>query len=82
MCGMEAPPLHGLKYTVDFHYMFPALAQKHHLPLVPFMLAGVFGRAEMNIDDGVHPNAEGAKIIADNIWPSLKPLLIQTYAAR
>ncbi len=82
LCGMEAPPLHGLKYSVDFHYIYPELAQKYSVPLVPFMLAGVFGRAEMNIDDGVHPNAEGARIIADNIWLSLQPLLLQTYAAR
>ena len=78
LCGMEAPPVHGWQYTLDFHVIFPELAAQHQVPLVPFMLTGVLGRAELNLADGLHPNADGARQVAENIWPYLQPMLKQS----
>ena len=76
LCGMETPPLRGWSYTVAFHNVFPALAREHDVPLVPFLLAGVALDPEMNGDDMIHPNAAGARRIADTVWPYLEPLLL------
>jgi acyl-CoA thioesterase-1 len=77
LCGMETPPLHGWNYTVDFHGLFPRLAQKYGLPLVPFLLQGVVLNPDLNGDDEIHPNAAGAKRIAETVWPYLEPLVQQ-----
>jgi len=71
---MEALPLYGLDYSIQFHRVFGDLAQHFEIPLVPFMLTGVIGREEMMQRDRIHPTAAGARVIADNIWPYLKPL--------
>jgi acyl-CoA thioesterase-1 len=75
LCGMETPPTHGLEYSLAFHLVYPGVAQKFAVPLVPFLLAGVALDPELNGPDGVHPNAEGAQRIADTVWPYLRPLL-------
>jgi acyl-CoA thioesterase I len=75
LCGMIVPPRFGWNYTVAFHGLFPRLAAKYHVPLVPFLLDGVALRAEMNLGDGIHPNAAGAERIADTVWPHLHPLI-------
>jgi acyl-CoA thioesterase-1 len=75
LCGMETPPNRGWQYTIDFHGIFPELARTHGVPLMPFLLDGVVGRAELNLGDGWHPNAAGAGVIAENVWPYLEPLL-------
>jgi len=75
LCGMETPPLHGWEYTVGFHELFPRLAARYDVPLVPFLLTGVALARDMNLEDGVHPNAAGARVIADNVWPRLEPML-------
>jgi acyl-CoA thioesterase-1 len=80
LCGMETPPLHGWNYTVTFHSLYPRLAAKYGVPLVPFVLTGVALVPEMNGGDGIHPNAAGAQRIAETVWPYLEPLL-QTRAA-
>lgn len=80
LCGMETPPLNGWHYTVAFHHIFPQLASKYNVPLVPFLLAGVALNAEMNGDDLIHPNAAGARQIASTIWPYLEPMLRTTAA--
>jgi acyl-CoA thioesterase I len=74
LCGMEALPLYGWQYTVDFHQLFPALAAKYDVPLVPFLLDGVIGDPDLMSPDGLHPNAAGARVLADNIWPYLLPV--------
>ena len=74
LVGMEALPLYGWQYTVDFHKVFPDLADKYDIPLVPFMLNGVFGNADLMSRDGIHPNAAGARMIAGTIWTALRPL--------
>jgi acyl-CoA thioesterase-1 len=74
LVGMEALPLYGWQYTVDFHHVFPKLAEKYDIPLVPFMLDGVLGNPDLMSPDGIHPNAAGARLIAGNIWAALRPL--------
>jgi acyl-CoA thioesterase I len=75
LCGMETPPLHGWDYTVDFHRLFPRLAARYQVPLVPFLLDGVALVPSLNGADGIHPNAAGARRIADTLWPYLEPLV-------
>jgi len=75
LCGMLVPPRFGWNYTVAFHGLFPRLASKYNVPLVPFLLDGVVLRADMNLQDGIHPNAAGAERIADTVWPYLQPLV-------
>lgn len=74
LCGMEALPVHGWEYTLEFHRLFPALAEKYGVPLVPFLLDGVIGNPRMVQPDRVHPSAAGAVAIARTIWPYLQPL--------
>ena len=75
LCGMETPPIRGVGYTLAFHDVFPRLSRRYNVPLVPFLLTGVALVPEMNGPDGVHPNAAGARRVADNVWPYLEPLL-------
>jgi acyl-CoA thioesterase-1 len=82
LAGMEAPPNFGRDYTVSFHNVFPAVAKKYHVALVPFLLEGVGGVTAMNQNDGIHPTAEGARIVADNVWSVLEGVLQSESAAR
>ena len=77
LCGMETPPIHGWSYSVDFHQLFPRLARKYNVPLVPFLLEGVVLNPDLNGDDEIHPNAAGAQRIAETIWPYLQPMIQQ-----
>lgn len=81
LCGMETPPLNGFGYTLDYHQLFPRLAARYGLALVPFLLEGVALNPELNGGDGIHPNAAGARRIAETIWPYLEPLLTASVAA-
>jgi len=71
LCGMETPPLRGWSYAKAFHEIYPRLAARYNVPLVPFLLEGVALRADLNYD-GIHPNGAGARMIADNVWPYLE----------
>ena len=82
LCGMEALPLYGWQYTMDFHQLFPDVASKYNVPLVPFMLNGVLGSPDLMTSDGVHPNAAGAKMMADNIFPFVKEMAVARSSAR
>ena len=75
LCQMEAPPFGGLNYTIEFHRAFTRLTERYEVPLVPFFLLGLFGNDELNLDDNLHPNAAGHKIIAETIWPHLRAML-------
>ena len=84
LAGLEFPfdlgPLGGHRlahYATEFKAVFRTLAEQNSLPFVPFLLQGVLGRRDLNLPDGVHPNAEGQKILADNVWHVLEPLLAQ-----
>ena len=82
LCGMEALPVHGWEYTVQFHQAYRELADQYDLPLVPFLLMNVIGDANMMQRDRLHPNAAGAREIAANIWPYLRPLAEQAIAPK
>jgi acyl-CoA thioesterase-1 len=75
LCQMEAPPVGGLLYTVDFHRVYTRLAERYKVPLVPFFLLGIIGNEELDLNDTLHPNAAGHRVIADTIWPYLRPML-------
>ncbi len=75
LAGMEAPPNFGRDYAREFHDVYPALAKEYHVPLVPFLLDGVGGVTRLNQRDGIHPTSEGARILADNVWTVLKPIV-------
>jgi len=81
LCGMEALPIHGWDYSVAFHNAFGELAKQYDVPLVPFILMNVIGNRDLMQPDRAHPNAAGARAIAENIWPYLKPLLAPATAA-
>jgi acyl-CoA thioesterase-1 len=74
LAGMEAPPNYGREYIVSFHKVYPALAKRYGVALVPFLLQGVAGIQTLNQADGIHPTAAGARIVADNVWAVLKPV--------
>ena len=80
LCGMETPPFNGWNYSVEFHRLFPRVAARYNVPLVPFLLAGVALNPEFNQADEIHPNAAGAARIAETIWPFLEPLVKHTVA--
>jgi acyl-CoA thioesterase-1 len=75
LCQMDAPPVGGLTYTIEFHRVFTRLAERYKVPLVPFFLLGIVGNGEWDLDDTLHPNAAGHRIIADTIWTHLRPML-------
>ena len=75
LTGMEAPPNYGAAYTSEFRQAYRDLAEEHDVVFVPFFLDGVAGIASLNNADGIHPNAEGATIIAQRLWGVLEPLL-------
>jgi acyl-CoA thioesterase-1 len=75
LCGMLAPPSMGTDYQRGYTNTFPELANKHKVAFVPFLLDGVALKKELNQADGIHPNAEGARIMTENIYKELKKLL-------
>ncbi|MFL5468788.1 MAG: arylesterase [Gemmatimonadaceae bacterium] len=74
---MEAPPNYGVAYTRSFRSIYQDVAAREHIPLIPFLLTGVAGISRLNQADGVHPNVAGERIVADNIWKALKPLVAE-----
>lgn len=75
MAGMQIPPNMGEEYTSRFKVIFPELAEEQNTGLIPFLLKNVGGIPDLNLPDGIHPTAEGHKIVAENIWEVLEPLL-------
>lgn len=76
LVGMEIPPNMGEAYTTEFRNIFPQLAEQNNAVLVPFLLQDVGGVPELNQQDGIHPTAEGQKILARNVWKVLQTVLI------
>jgi acyl-CoA thioesterase-1 len=72
---MEAPPNFGATYTGQFRAVYPAVAKRYDVPLLRFLLAGVAGVPSLNQPDGIHPNPQGHRIIADLMWRQVEPLL-------
>lgn len=77
LAGMELPPNMGQDYTTEFRELYADLAQKNDLKFIPFILKDVGGISSLNQSDGIHPNVKGHKILANTVWETLKPLLIQ-----
>jgi acyl-CoA thioesterase-1 len=75
LAGMKLPPNYGESYTRAFERMYGDLAQQHGVALIPFLLEGVAGRPDLNLPDGIHPNAQGQAIVADTVYRHLRPLL-------
>lgn len=75
IAGMQIPPNMGPDYTARFRDIFSTLAQKNNTALIPFLLEGVGGIPALNLPDGIHPTAEGHKIVAGNVWNVLQPIL-------
>lgn len=75
LCGMLAPPTMGAQYQHDYVNAFPDLASEYKVPFLPFILENVALDKNLNQADGIHPNAEGEKIMTDNVYKALKPLL-------
>jgi acyl-CoA thioesterase-1 len=78
LAGMYAPANFGRDYATAFNAIFPRLAEAHKAILYPFFLDGVAGVAALNLDDGIHPNAEGVAVIVERILPSVLKLLGKT----
>jgi acyl-CoA thioesterase I len=72
LAGMLIPPNLGTTYTAQFREVYPALAKKNKVALIPFILNGVGGDPRFNQSDGIHPTPEGHKIVAENVWAILK----------
>ena len=75
VAGMQAPPNLGARYTRAFRDLFTTLARANEAALIPFLLEGVAAVPELNQADGIHPTAAGARIMADNVWQVLEPVL-------
>lgn len=74
---MEAPTNLGRGYTTKFHLAYTESAQETGTTLLPFLLDGVAGNARLNQADGIHPNVEGSKLVANSMWRALSPLLVE-----
>ncbi len=75
LVGLMIPPNYGIEYAREFRELYPRLATKARIPLVPFLLDGVADRRELFLPDQLHPSAEAQPRILDNVWPTLEPLL-------
>ena len=75
LAGMQIPPNMGPEYTTAFRTIFPQLAKENNLPLIPFLLENVAGIPELNLEDGIHPTAEGHQLVMENVWEVLKGVL-------
>ena len=75
LAGMVAAPNLGDRYGAEFRSVYTDLAREDSLPLIPFLLDGVAGNPDLNLGDGIHPNQQGQKIVAQNVWRVLEPVL-------
>lgn len=75
LAGMEAPPNMGESYTSQFRDLFRELEQENDVVLMPFLLGDVAGDSELNLPDGIHPTEEGHRLIAEEVWTHLHPML-------
>ncbi|ARS37853.1 arylesterase [Pontibacter actiniarum] len=75
LSGMEIPDIVPGRYAAEFRKLFRELALENNVHFIPFLLEGVAGNRQLNLPDGVHPNAEGQKLLAQHTWSKLKELL-------
>jgi acyl-CoA thioesterase-1 len=74
IAGIQLPNYSADDYVSAFGRMFADLAAKNHAALVPYLLDGVIGNPSLNLGDGIHPNAAGQKVLAENVWRVLEPV--------
>lgn len=77
LCGMLAPPTMGAEYQRAYTFTFSELADEHKVAFLPFLLEGIAMKKDLNQADGIHPNAEGTKLMTRNIYKELVPLLVK-----
>ena len=77
LAGMQIPPNLGKDYTTAFKNIYPELTKTNEILLIPFLLEGVAGIPELNLEDGIHPTVEGQKIVANTVWKVLQPLVLE-----
>ena len=77
LAGIEAPPNYGAEYASSFRDVFRDLAREQRIVFIPFLLDRVAGLPQLNLGDGIHPNAQGAAVVSDTVWTALKPVLEQ-----
>ena len=82
LCGMEAPPNFGARYTREFRDVYVSLAREQQVAFLPFLLDGVAGDPDLNQPDGIHPSVEGARRVAELVWGALRPLLHDAHETR
>ena len=82
LTGMQMPSNMGREFVEEFSAVFARVASENDATLVPFLLGGVGGVAELNQPDLIHPNADGQKRVADNVWKVLQTVLTEREAAR
>ena len=75
LAGMQIPPNLGQDYTLEFRQIYKDLAVQNEIALIPFLLEGVAGIPELNLEDGIHPTPEGHQIVAENVWQVLEPIV-------
>jgi acyl-CoA thioesterase I len=75
LTGMQIPPNMGQQFSQQFRNVYPALAKENNITLIPFLLEGVGGEVKLNQQDGIHPTAEGHRIVAENVWNQLQTIL-------
>lgn len=80
LAGMKLPPNYGKEYTTRFEAIYPQLARRYRLPLIPFFLEGVAAKETLNQADGIHPTAAGYRVIVENLLPILQPFLVKPLA--
>ncbi len=75
VAGMEVPPNYGARYAADLRRLYVEVARKRGAAFMPFLLDGVAGNPRLNQGDGIHPTAEGYRLVVDRLWPYLEPML-------
>jgi acyl-CoA thioesterase-1 len=75
LLGMKIPPSYGPQYARQFERLYERVADATDVPLMPFLLVDVAARPELNLSDGIHPNAEGHRIVAGNLTPYVRELV-------
>ncbi len=75
LAGMIAPNSHGEEYKKKFDKIYPDLSKKYNLIYIPFLLEGVALKPELNLNDGMHPNSKGVKIISNTLEKKITPLV-------
>jgi acyl-CoA thioesterase-1 len=75
LAGMRIPPNMGQDYTEEFKAIYPAVAKEKNIELIPFLLEGVAGNPDLNLPDGIHPTAEGHRLVMETLWPYISKAL-------